>query len=146
MTTSLAPLDHDETVRLLRSSRLARVAYNVDGEPSVVAAAVTVTTSGRMTLAVDDPDAQAHLDGCHVAVEVDGSFPSTGARWSVVARGTAVAGDDASITRDRYEMPTARWAPLPDRGQRFIVIPTEIVGHLLNHGAATDWFAGVPAS
>jgi hypothetical protein len=147
MHTPPAPLDADRTVGLLRSSRLARVAFTVDDEPFLVTAAVTVAANGRMTLEVDDPDACAHLGGRHIAIEVDGQYASTGARWSVTSRGTAIAKDDAASTGGRFHRITdAPGTEQPDPGRTFVVVPTDIVGHLLAGGAVEDWFAGVPAS
>jgi len=146
-STMHIPLDLDQTVLLLRSSRLARVAFTIDDEPSLVTAAVSMTHDGRMTLEVDDADARSHLDGSHVIVEVDGQFASTGARWTVVARGTAVACDDApSAAGRRCGVAAAPWASPPPTAQRFTVVPTTVVGHLLTRGATDGWFAGVPAS
>jgi len=137
------PLDPDQTVGLLHSSRLARVALTVDDEPLLVTAAVTVAPNGRMTLEVDDPEACVHLGGRHVAIEVDGQFPSTGARWSVTARGTAVACDAAGPTQGAISAPVAGRR---DSGQTFVVVPRDIIGHLVTRGVVEDWFAGVPAS
>jgi hypothetical protein len=146
MPIAPAPLDPDQIVRLLRSSRLARIAFAVGGEPFVVTAELTTTADARMALEVEDPDAHARIDGRHVAIEVDGVLP-TGARWSIVARGTAVARDDAATVAIRHHaIDAGDLTALPAPGHTFDVVPDAITGHLLTRGVVDDWFAGVPAS
>ena len=139
MMTHLAAahLDDDQTLDLLRSSRLARVAFSVNGEPIVVAATVAVGADGRVVLTTDNVDAREHLAGQHVAVEVDGRFPATGASWYVVVHGTATAGADRDAT--------SAWGG-PESMRTFVVVPASMDGQVLGHTETDRWFAGVPAS
>jgi hypothetical protein len=142
--TVAARLDDDQARHLLYSSRLARVAFSVHGEPFVVAATVVVSPDCRMVLSTDDSYAVEHLDGRHVAVEVDGRFGATGASWYVVARGTAKIKQTA-VADHRHGEPTAPWVP-PQPCRTFVVAPTTITGQVLGHTEVDHWFAGVPAS
>ena len=117
-------LDRADALRLLRDCRFARIGFSVDGEPFVVPATVSVEPDGRIDLYIDDDHAVRHLDGCRVAVEVDGRAPRPGDGWYVVARGVA-----KSVS-----------------GRRFVVVPSAMSGQRLGHHVADNWFAGVPAS
>ena len=117
-------LDRADALRLLRDSHFARIGFSVDGEPFVVPATVSVEPDGRIDLYIDDAHAVRHLDGCLVAVEVDGRAPRPGDGWYVVARGVA-----ESVS-----------------GRRFVVVPSAMSGQRLGHHVADNWFAGVPAS
>ena len=117
-------LDPADTLRLLRTSRSARIAFAVGGEPVVVPTTVSVDPHRRIDVSTDDDQTLRHLDGRRVALEVDSHAPNPRTGWYIVVQGVAKAVND----------------------RQFVVTPSTVSGHRLPGRTDDNWFAGVPES
>ena len=143
----LKHLDESLIRHRLERARLARLGFVHGDQPMIVPINVRADDNERIVFRTAAGTIVDQLDGCKVAVEIDGHDPATRTGWSVLVLGVArdvtdAADPDAVRLRS---VPVDSWAP-GERSRCFAVLPLSITGRVIPIGPNGDWFAGVPAS
>ncbi len=120
----LVSLDPSTCVELLEAAPWVRVAFVLDGAPTVLPVNVVLhqdtfyfqTASGSKlgTAAAAGP----------VALQADGGDPATREGWSVLAQGTASIVTDPELEQALWALPFEPWA-IPDQGHFWVRIEVE---------------------
>lgn len=111
----LATLDRVQCLSLLADAPFARIAFVAEHGPTILPInhlllddAVYFRTSPGSKLAMA-------AGGKQVAIEVDGSDPTTRTAWSVVAHGRASLVTDEGLTQRLHALPFEPWVFPDDR-------------------------------
>jgi uncharacterized protein len=110
--TGLEDLSRDECYRLVRSSKLGRLAVNVDGRPLVFP--VNFTLDGEaIVLRTDESTRLYAARGTLVAFECDAVDGIYHTGWSVIVTGTADEVLDPRGLARLQQLPLGPWCPGP---------------------------------
>jgi nitroimidazol reductase NimA-like FMN-containing flavoprotein (pyridoxamine 5'-phosphate oxidase superfamily) len=118
-------LSRRESMTLLGTARLARVAVSVDALPVVLPVFFTMVDDQIVFRAVPGTKLAAAVDGTIVAVEADGLDERTGDGWSVLVRGHARAVTDGCTAERARERLGSTW--LNGSGEHLIEVTTDLV-------------------
>ena len=131
LTPHLQDLPRHESLALLGSASLGRVAVSVDALPVVLPVFIAMVDDHIVFRTVPGTKLSAAVQGAIVAVEVDRLDERTGEGWSVLVRGIAhevTDPDVADAARDRLGTP---W--LDGAAERLVEVSTDLVtGRLLD--------------
>jgi nitroimidazol reductase NimA-like FMN-containing flavoprotein (pyridoxamine 5'-phosphate oxidase superfamily) len=121
----LEVLDRDESLRLLATSGLGRIAISSGALPTVLP--VNFRFDGRRILFRTGVGTKldAATDNAVVAFEVDEVDPATESGWSVVVTGMAREVKDPTELAGSESLPLARWASGDDH--RVVSISVDLV-------------------
>jgi nitroimidazol reductase NimA-like FMN-containing flavoprotein (pyridoxamine 5'-phosphate oxidase superfamily) len=134
----LEALSTEECLRLLRESDIGRIAFVVDGQPTVLPVNYRLvesegTTPGTWIALRTRPGNVIDRSSMAVAFEIDGTDPSHRQGWSVLVRGEIHHVDRAAV-EGRFDS-----HPWPaDRDAWLVVQPFEITGRRL-HPDEPEW-------
>jgi nitroimidazol reductase NimA-like FMN-containing flavoprotein (pyridoxamine 5'-phosphate oxidase superfamily) len=134
----LETLSDDECWLLLRTNTFGRIAFDLDGSPSILPINYRlIETSGRTWLAVRTrPGNVIDQAPILVAFEIDGIDTVRKQGWSVIVRGTLHHVDpDAAAVGERFD--PAPWIEA-ERDSWLIVEPFAVSGRRL-HPAVSEW-------
>jgi hypothetical protein len=110
--TGLEDLALDECLRLVRSSKLGRLAVNVDGQP--LAFPVNFTLDGNDVVVRTDESTRLYAArGSRVAFECDDIDTLYHTGWSVIVKGRAVEVLDPRELSRLHRLPLGAWCPGP---------------------------------
>lgn len=120
-----------ESLALLRSRPLGRLAYTEAGAPAIVPVNYLVDGSVVVLRALEGAKVDTAVMGRPVAFEVDDHDPARGTGWSVVVHGRAMLIDDAErIAGYAAELDT--WAVTDDSRATWIrIIADQVTGRRL---------------
>jgi hypothetical protein len=110
--TGLEVLDRDECLRLVRSSRLGRIAVEVDGQPLVFPVNFTLDDSD-VVLRTDEGTRLYKTRGSLVAFECDSADGLYHTGWSVIITGRAAEVLDPADFARLANLPLGPWCPGP---------------------------------
>ena len=109
--TGLEVLDLDECLAKLVEVPVGRLAFQLDGELTILPVVHTVDGVDVCFRTTGDSKIQAAVDHDPVAFEVDQFDASTRTGWSVVVQGTALVVDDEADVRRLDRVARAPWVP-----------------------------------
>ena len=109
--TGLEVLDLDECLARLVEVPVGRLAFQLDGELTILPVVHTVDGVDVCFRTTGDSKIQAAVDHDPVAFEVDQFDASTRTGWSVVVQGTALVVDDEADVRRLDRVARAPWVP-----------------------------------
>lgn len=128
----LEVLTHAQSMALLRSRAIGRVAYLDAGSPTVVPVNHLVDGSCIVMRTLAGGKLDAALIGHPVAFQLDDHDPARGTGWSVLVRGRADLLEDEDRVA-RYEQELESWAVGPEGEAAWIrIVPDEITGRRLH--------------
>ncbi len=120
-----------QSLALLRSRPIGRLAYLEAGQPNIVPVNHLVDGSHVVIRSLSGGKLDAAVVGEPVAFELDDHDPARGTGWSVIVRGRAELIDDPDDIA-RYEVELDSWAiDDPSRGTWIRIIADEISGRRL---------------
>jgi nitroimidazol reductase NimA-like FMN-containing flavoprotein (pyridoxamine 5'-phosphate oxidase superfamily) len=137
-------IPHDECLRLLAASPVARLGVTWDALPAVLPVNIAVTTLPSrsepelVVRSVDGTKLHAALQRTVVAVEVDEIDPLSHLGWSVLVRGETRVLTDRDELEAAHQLPLEAWASVA--ADRFIAIGLALVSGrriTLDHGRVT---------
>ena len=109
--TGLEVLDLEECLARLVEVPVGRLAFQLDGELTILPVVHTVDGVDVCFRTTGDSKIQAAVDHDPVAFEVDQFDASTRTGWSVVVQGTALVVDDEADVRRLDRVARAPWVP-----------------------------------
>ena len=107
--TVLEELEADECLRLLATQGIGRVAFIVDGEPTVLPVNFTLVQGVIVFRTAAGSAFDLLVREAEVAFEVDQADPAYHSGWSVVGRGTAEGLEDVMPADALAELPLRPW-------------------------------------
>ena len=107
--TVLEELEADECLRLLATQGIGRVAFIVDGEPTVLPVNFTLVEGVVVFRTAAGSAFDLLVREAEVAFEVDQADPAYHSGWSVVGRGTAEGLVDVMPAVALAELPLRPW-------------------------------------
>jgi uncharacterized protein len=120
-------LANDESLELLRSNVVGRLAISITDHPDIFPINYVVDHGCIVFRTAEGTKLAASVLGRGVAFEVDGYDAVSGEAWSVVVKGRAVEIDRMQDPFDTVELPLFSWQAAPK--QRFVRIePVHVSG------------------
>jgi nitroimidazol reductase NimA-like FMN-containing flavoprotein (pyridoxamine 5'-phosphate oxidase superfamily) len=120
-------LANDESLELLRSNVVGRLAISITDHPDIFPINYVVDHGCIVFRTAEGTKLAASVLGRGVAFEVDGYDAVRGEAWSVVVKGRAVEVDRMHDLFDTVELPLFSWQAAPK--QRFVRIePVDVSG------------------
>ena len=120
-----------ESLALLRSRPLGRLAYLEAGAPAIIPVNYLVDGSTIVIRALEGGKVDTAVLGAPVAFEVDDHDPARGAGWSVVVHGRALLIDEPERVA-RYAAELDSWAVTDDSRTTWIrILADQITGRRL---------------
>jgi nitroimidazol reductase NimA-like FMN-containing flavoprotein (pyridoxamine 5'-phosphate oxidase superfamily) len=132
MRKALVALSPDESLALLRSARVGRLAVVIDRRPHVVPLNCAVDDDGVVVFRTADLTVATSAALAQVAFEVDEIDPERREGWSVVVHGWGREIGDAVDPESKrlLRLPVEPWAP-DERNRWYKIVPSEITGRRL---------------
>ena len=127
----LEVLGPDECLRLLASEPVGRLAFVLDGGPTILPVTYVVSHGGVAFRTASGSKLDTALMGRPVAFEVDGFDRDRRTGWSVVLRGVAEFVDDPDRIDELDERDLHPWSAHAEDGAWVLVRADEISGRRL---------------
>jgi uncharacterized protein len=127
----LEVLGPDECLELLASEPVGRLAFNLDGGPTILPVTHVVTHGGVAFRTASGSKLDTAIMGRPVAFEVDAYDRDRRTGWSVVVRGLATLVDDPEVEEQLDERGLNVWAAHVEHGAWVLVRAEEISGRRL---------------
>lgn len=127
----LEVLGADECLELLASEPVGRLAFHLEGGPTVLPVTHVVTHGGVAFRTASGSKLDTAIMGRPVAFEVDAFDRARRTGWSVVVRGVATLVDDPEVEAELDERGLEVWAAHVEHGAWVLVRAEEISGRRL---------------
>ncbi|GAA2161804.1 pyridoxamine 5'-phosphate oxidase family protein [Pedococcus bigeumensis] len=125
--TGLVVLDLDDCLAKLLEVPVGRLAFQLDGELSILPVVHTLDGVDVCFRTTGDSKIQAAIDRDPVAFEVDHFDASTRSGWSVLVQGTATVVDDEMDIRKLDQAARAPWVPPHEGPSTWVRIRTQSI-------------------
>jgi nitroimidazol reductase NimA-like FMN-containing flavoprotein (pyridoxamine 5'-phosphate oxidase superfamily) len=138
--TAMTILQPNESLVLLRSAQVGRLAVSITNHPDIFPVNYVVDHGTIVFRTAEGTKLAAAVLGTAVAFEVDGYDPDVGEAWSVVLKGTAQEIAQMHELFDAMALPLFPWHAAPKH--RYVrIVPDEISGRRFQVVDRTAWGA-----
>ena len=125
--TGLVVLDLDDCLAKLLEVPVGRLAFQLDGELSILPVVHTLDGIDVCFRTTGDSKIQAAVDRDRVAFEVDQFDGSARTGWSVLVQGTAMVVDDEADIRRLDHAARASWVPPHEGPSTWVRVRTQSI-------------------
>jgi nitroimidazol reductase NimA-like FMN-containing flavoprotein (pyridoxamine 5'-phosphate oxidase superfamily) len=125
--TGLRVLDLDQCLELLASTPVGRLAFELDGEITVLPVAHVVDGVDVCFRTAGDSKIQAAVDRERVAYEADSFDPRDRSGWSVLVQGIATIVDEEAEAHRLEQHATEVWVPVQPESMTWVRVRAQSV-------------------
>lgn len=125
--TGLRVLDLDECLELLATTPVGRIAFELDGEITVLPVAHLVDGVDVCFRTAGESKIQAAVDHERVAYEADSFDPATRSGWSVLVQGVATVVEEDKEAHRLDQHAPALWVPVQPETMTWVRVRAQSV-------------------